>query len=359
MRYKEDIDVVRERVYAFWEGEYTGRALISVTAPKCHCAKSSMFRNSEDMSDNKEALLKYWVDPETIYNNNIKRLECTYLGGETLPIIFQNYGTSGHCNYYGCKPTYGKDTIWFNPVWSTLDDIDDTYDETVLEKHLAISKYLTDHAEDRYFVGMPDSCGTMDALSHLYGSNNILMDMITNPEPIKHATKVIDKGWAISNEKFYQVSKEVNGGGAHAWMNLLAPGRIAQMQCDLSVMISDDMYEEFVMPELHRQLEWIDYPVYHFDGIEQTKHLKHILSLDKLKAIQWTEVAGQPSPSRFIDTLKMIQDASKSIVVMAPPSDVKPLLENLSAKRLFIHTTVGSVEEADDLIKYVEKNSNE
>ncbi|GKX28225.1 hypothetical protein SH1V18_07050 [Vallitalea longa] len=359
MIFKPDIDKVRERLYGFWEQEYTGRACISVVAPKYEGANISMFHNDRDMTNDKEALIDYWENPEVIYDNNIKRLEKTYLGGETLPIVYQNYGTSGHCNYFGTKPTYGNDTIWFDPVWDNLENKQNTYNEEVLNKHLAIAKYLTDYAGDKYFVGMPDSCGTIDAIAHLYGSSKVLMDMAMNPQALKDVIKVINKGWAISNEKFYQISKEVNCGGAHAWMHVLAPGRVAQMQCDLSVMISADMYEEFVLPELQQQIKWIDYPVYHFDGIEQTKHLKYILSLDKLKAIQWTHVAGQLSASHYIDTLKQIQNAGKSLIIMSPKSDVKPLLENLSAKGLYIHTEAENEQEAKDIVKYVENNSKE
>lgn len=359
MKYKPDIDKVKERLMAFWEHEYAGRALISVVAPKTKGANISMFHNDvRDMDKDPEAIRAYWEDPETIYRNNINRLERTYLGGETLPVVFQNYGTSGHCNYYGSKPTYGNDTIWFDPILDTLDGFSqDRYDEKVLEKHLKIAQYMTDHAGDSYFVGMPDSTGTLDCITHLYGPERLLMDFMMNPDAVKNMVHVLNQGWRDSCEKFYKISEKHNGGGTHAWMHLWAPGRVFHMQCDLSVMISADMYEEFVMDELREQLEWIDYPVYHFDGIEQTKHLPHILSLKKLRAIQWTEVAGQPSASNFIPTLQMIQKAGKGLIIMAPPSDVKPLLENLSAKGLYIHTQVETPEEAADLVKYVEKNS--
>lgn len=34
MIFKEDIDIVRKRLYAFWDREMIDRALISVIAPK-------------------------------------------------------------------------------------------------------------------------------------------------------------------------------------------------------------------------------------------------------------------------------------------------------------------------------------
>lgn len=276
MRFKEDIDIVRKRLYAFWDREIIDRVLVSVTAPKKKGKNISMFHNSTDLTNQPEELRKYWEDPETIYQNNMERLENTFLGGETLPIIFQNYGTSGHCNYYGAVPSYGNDTIWFEPVWEDLSEAQNSYTEAVLNKHLTITKYLAERAKDSYFIGMPDSSGTIDALGHLYGTENVLMDMISDPESVKEAVKILNEGWITTNERFYQMTKEVNQKGAHAWMHLLAPGRTAHMQCDMSVMFSKEMYRQFVVDELKKQMEWLEYPVYHFDGVEQEPHLEHI-----------------------------------------------------------------------------------
>lgn len=359
MRFKEDIEIVKKRLYAFWDREIIDRALVSVIAPKEKGKNISMFHNSRDMTGEQEELRKYWEDPETIYRNNMERLENTFLGGETLPIIFQNYGTSGHCNYYGAVPSYGNDTIWFDPVWDDLTEAENSYTEERLKQHLEITRYLTERAGDSYFIGMPDSSGTLDALGHLYGTENVLMDMLAEPDAVKNAIRILNEGWIRTNEMFYQVTEKLNGGGAHAWMHILAPGRVAHMQCDMSVMFSKDMYREFVVDELKQQMEWLEYPVYHFDGIEQEQHLDYILGLDRLKAIQWTHVAGQPSASHYLPVLKRMQSAGKALIIMAPPDDVPILLENLSIKGLYIHTEADDVETAKEIIRYVEKNGRE
>ncbi len=358
LRFKEDIDLVKERMLCFWEHKMADRALISVIAPKAPGLHIDMFHNEKDLTCDPEALRRYWEDPETIYRNNIKRLENTYLGGETLPLIFQNYGTSGHCNYFGAVPKYGNDTIWFDPVWEDLSRADSAYTEERLKKHLEIAKYLTDRAGEDYLVGMPDSTGTIDALGHLYGPENVLTDMLDAPEKVKHAIQKVNEGWIKTNELFYKISREHNEGGVHAWMHLYAPGRLTHMQCDTSVMFSKAMYEEFVLDELYQQMDWLEYPVYHFDGIEQTRHLDLLLSLTRLKAIQWTHVAGQPSAKHYMPTLQKIQKAGKSLIIMTPAEDIPELLASLSAKGLYLHTEVATVEEAKALVAYTEENSH-
>lgn len=217
---------------------------------------------------------------------------------------------------------------------------------------------MVDKSEDKFFVSMPDNCGTLDAIAHIRGSNELLMDMMTNKEKVKQAVHTVNQGWKKVNEKFYQIIKEsAEGGTPHGWMNTWAPGRQMQMQCDLSVMISPEQYKEFVIPELEEQMEWNEYPVYHFDGKEQINHLDYILNLDKLKMIQWTDVDGQEPPVEFIPILKRIQDAGKGLIVFTPIEDVPQLISELSIEGLYINTRAASEAEARKVVKYVEEHS--
>lgn len=117
-------------------------------------------------------------------------------------------------------------------------------------------------------------------------------------------------------------------------------------------------YGAFALP-VFDDSEVIAYPVYHFDGVEQEKHLGHLLQMKKLKAIQWTHVAGQPSASHYLPILKRIQEAGKGLIIMAPAEDVPVLLENLSGKGLYLHTETEDIYAAKEIIKYVERNSRE
>ncbi|MEG1406860.1 MAG: trimethylamine corrinoid protein 2 [Ruthenibacterium sp.] len=357
MDFKPDLEQALKRLDAFWNRDTTDRACISVKAPMIRGMNVSPFINEHDFKGDTAALVDYWTNPETILKNRLHQFEHTFFGGEALPAIFQNYGTSGHCNYYGAKPTYGQNTIWFEPVLSDLEPHSFLFRQDVLDQHLAITEYLTQNAKGRYFVGMPDSCGTIDAICHLYGSENVLFAFAEQSEELLQAIHTVNVGWKDSCEQFYQATHSNCNGSVHAWMDLWAPGRVMQMQCDLSVMISPSMYEEFVLPELEEQIQWIDYPVYHLDGMEQIKHLDSILSLKKLKAIQWTYVAGQPSAGHFIEPLQRIQQAGKNLIIMAPKEDLPVLLENLSSTGLYLHCEAEDSQEAQEIIRCVQMNS--
>lgn len=72
--------------------------------------------------------------------------------------------------------------------------------------------------------------------------------------------------------------------------------------------------------------------------------------------IQWTNVAGQPSPIHYLQELKKIQSAGKGLLIrLNDVNDIEPLLYELSSRGLYLNldSPLDSVEEADAVIKIV------
>ena len=83
-----------------------------------------------------------------------------------------------------------------------------------------------------------------------------------------------------------------------------------------------------------------------------------MLSLKKLRAIQWTPVAGQPLTSNFIPVLQKIQKAGKNLILFPAHHEVEPLLDNLSSRGLhLVIDGMPNVEAAQDMMKLIEKHS--
>ena len=190
---------------------------------------------------------------------------------------------------------------------------------------------------------------------------DLLMDFYDEPEAVQYAAGLVVDCLRDSTRKIYDVVRENNhGGSTHSWMNLYSPGCVMQLQCDMSVMLSTDIYERFIMKELRDSLDFLDHAAYHVDGQEQIRHLDLLLSLDKLNMLQWTQVASQPPVTAFIPQLKKIQAAGKGLVLIVTPDQIKPLMENISSKGvIFVVNGAKSPEEADDIVAYVAKHTHE
>lgn len=356
MGYQGNWDKSKKRFEAFWNREIIDRCCISVTAHKPDLAYEAFPENEEDQ-------IKYWTDGEWILKRNLKRFENTYFDGDSFPQIFLNLGASGHAGFFK-KAVYQfkENTVWFffsHPEMNSQ-HIEFDPDSFLYKKTIEIARYLTKESKKSFFVSMPDTSGNMDALAHLRGSDALLIDLIDDSEEVKKSLSRIQSAWINIINAVYTIVKDNNDGGSTiGWLNTWAPGLHSQMQCDLSVMISPDTFREFAVPELQEQADFLEYPLYHFDGIEQIRHLDLILSLDKLKAIQWTQVAGQPSVIEYIPVLQKIQSAGKCLMIWVKPEEIEPLLENLSSRGLFLSVNVSTKDEAHEVVKAAERLTHE
>jgi hypothetical protein len=362
MEWIDDWDKIRKRFEAFWEGNVLDRCMIAVFAPKDGVREiDSMKAEEENLS--KEELLRRWTDAEYVVDRKLKEFNRTFFGGDAFPQIWLNLGASGHAGYFrGSKYGFAPDTVWFESIIDDPDSFKLYFDkETFLyRKTLELAEILTSESKGRYFVSMPDTAGNLDALAHLRSTENLLVDLITRPHWVKDSLEKIQTAWRTSLDQIYNIVQENNDGGCTiGWLNTWAPKKHAQLQSDISLMLSPDMFEEFVMPELDEQCSVLDHPLYHLDGFEQIRHLPQLLSLKELQAIQWTTVAGQPSPVEFLDSFKRIQESGKSLLIPFHNNfsirDLEMLMRELSSKGLLILVNADSESEALEIVQLVEK----
>lgn len=352
MGYVKNFEKIQKRLELVLQGEILDRCCVSVSAPK---------DPKNPYIDKPEASESWYMDGERILKRNLERLEKTYFAGDALPMVFPYFGTGGHAKYFNddIDVVYKEDTIWIHPYLESCGDLKpvDLSKSKFFKRELEIMKYLVAESNGRFFMGMPDNCGSYDALAQLRGNEELLIDFLDEPEDVHKAGLLCVDCLRQSCDQMFEVVKDnCLGGSIHGWMNLLSKGKVMQLQCDLSVMLSADMYEEFIMEELRATCDFLDNAIYHIDGREQLRHLDLILSEPRINMCQWVNVAGQPPLLESIEILKRIQAAGKGLVIHATKAEVKPLLEAISPKGVdLIVTDAASPEEADDIVAYVER----
>ena len=317
-----DFNRIKERMTALWNHEILDRCCVSVIyeEPEKRQAIDAFPVGSEDR-------MRYWTDPEIVLQRNLSHMDNTYYAGDAFPLVSLNLGPAGHAGFVkNMKWSYEPSTIW-----------------------------------GEYLISMPDLAGNMDVLAALRGSQELLVDFLAEDEAvIRECLDRIQRMWEAGLEETYKIVEDCNHGGSTiGWLRTWAPGLHGQIQCDISVMFSNDIYEKYARRELEKQSGFLEYPLYHFDGMEQIRHLDTLLSVEKLRMIQWTSVVGQPSPLQFIDQLKKIQEKGKGLFLLLKPEEIEPAMEQLSSKGLFILAEAKSREEADRIVKIVENNTRE
>ena len=352
MFYRDDWDQLKAKYARFWSDDKSDECLISAYAPKVKNYGVPYPKNEAESYAQR-------MDPEVILENALTFFENACFAGDAFAVVNMFLGASGHAGFFrGSKVTISN-SVWFHPT-ITDDNMEyPVFDEDALlyKKTMEVIEYLTRESNGRYMVSVPDITGNADALAHLRGSQNLMFDFLDDPEWVQECLKRIEACWETAMDRIFAMTTKCNdGGNTIGWMHTYAPGRHAQLQCDLSVMVSPDIFRETLLPDLCSAAATLDNPLYHLDGMEQIRHLDMILSIPGLKAIQWTPVAGQPSPVQFIPQLKKIQQSGVRLLMNElSVSEVMTLVEELDMGMTHFVLYPSSPEEAEDAVRMVRK----
>jgi hypothetical protein len=137
-------------------------------------------------------------------------------------------------------------------------------------------------------------------------------------------------------------------------MSLWAPGRIDQLACDFSSVISPDDFKAIFVKDLKTMGSWMEYGMYHLDGQTCMRNmLEALLEIDCIKAIEFTPGAGSPPTytAEYIPRYKKILESGRRLYLLAAPNEVRSLCEELPSKGLYLCTYADSMRDADLLIE--------
>jgi len=350
---KPDWEESKQRFLAFWQGEIVDRCCLAVKSPRAGIDAWP----SDNVPTDAEGLRRYWLDPETNLARMLRSMNCTYYGGDAYPATTMCLGASAMAAFYGSPVEFREDTVWYHEC---IDDITAWTWDIDLEKAplygptFEATRHYALKVKGKCLVGLPEIGSATDDLSLLRGMQNLVYDMVDEPEAVRRAIGVLTKTWMQVHSELYKIAEPCNDGGCPIpWMQVWAPGPCYQMSCDFSTALSPSLFREFIVPELVEYMTVNAYSVYHLDGPDELKHLDALLELDSLKAIQWTPGAGNEPTShdRWMPFLKRIQSAGKRLILpCAEAWEVEKLLSELSSKGLLVSCWASNEQEARHLV---------
>jgi len=353
-----DWEMKKQRYEAFWNGGIIDRPLISVSAP---------LPPSEDDTKyiprpvgNEEAVYDWYTNPETVFSNCEYSITHRYYAGDAFPAIFpmatnlpaiQAAYMGGN---YHIDPTNGSG--WCNHALCEFDDYKKTFYFDPDNKWWMITKQLLDligsKIAGKAFIGIPDIQGGGQILDSLRGTENLLLDFFDKPEKIKEMMPIIDSAW----EKYWTECNDITlkyQEGYLDWLGLWSSKPMVTVECDLSVMISPEQFNQFFLPSLKKQIDFVDRSIYHLDGAGQLCHLDTLLAIDNLDGIQWVPEPCNRDIRKFMAMLKKIRSAGKFVVLTGcvdGVDTVKMVLNELGPEGVFISLSCASPEEADEIV---------
>jgi len=214
-------------------------------------------------------------------------------------------------------------------------------------------------SEGRYLTCLSAITSIVDIIAELIGTQKMLMAMVDEPVKLKDAR---DKIAIFGKESFDDLCSVTHNyrDGIIDWMGVWSDKKVQTNQCDSSVMISPDMFRNFVLEDIESTYSFIDYGIYHLDGEEQIKHLDILLSIEKLKIIQWvpSNRANQPeyrNPLNWLSLFKQIQDAGKSVLINCPCEQVSELLQKVNRRQLILNIVCSDIQSANKILADLDK----
>lgn len=353
LEYKPDWKETKERYTAWWKHEYIGRAAIWVTAP---------LDNPPDLAEppRHTSVRQKWYDLEHIDRWNHYTMARTFFGGEALPVWNPGWpGNNGIHVLTGCEFELDEETGWVSGELPLVRDpdfrklrIDLNHPEWRWTQDML--RFAVERSKGKCLVATGAFGGCGDTLAALRGSEQLLYDCMDRPDWVRGADLHLMGLWIEHFERLYGYVKDASEGST-GWFPLWAPGKFYAAQNDFSYMIGPEIFRELFIPSLRRQMDYLDYAIYHVDGIGAYAHVDALCEIERLQAIQILPGDGKPSALHYMDVLKKVQRAGKNLQFYLDPGEVQEALRQLSARGLIIHTWCNTEREARELLANVER----
>jgi hypothetical protein len=261
-------------------------------------------------------------------------LERTTYYGDAFPRWYPDFGPGILAAFTGYKPSIVDHSVWYEPDEGlSISEVQLKLDPKNMwwQRVLTLTETAAARWKQEVAVGFVDLGGNMDILASILNSEELLMALIQQPEDVLRVTIDITALWLETYNRLDDILAPA-GAGYTAWAQMWAPGRFYLLQSDFSIMISPQMFEEFVLPDIAACSKQIEYAFYHLDGPGAVRHLDMLLSLDSLKGIQWIPGAGAPPPEEWLPELKRIRDAGKLCQVYVTPEGARTIMKELGGK---------------------------
>ena len=147
--------------------------------------------------------------------------------------------------------------------------------------------------EGKFLVGMLDFHSNLDWLAAIRGPDRLCMDLLDVPEQVHHAMASTRELYPQTYDALYKAGN-MAGRGTCGWLPFFCQERYATTQCDFACLLSPPQFNEFVLPALEEESDFLDHSIYHYDGATALQHFDAVTGIKSLDGIQWTPTAGGP-----------------------------------------------------------------
>jgi len=345
---------------AFWDGTLDEGPLVWATAENARAGPAI----PEPATDQER-----WTDVGYVIASAESALARTHFAGDALPVFCPWLGPDQFAAWLGAdlilRPRDG--TSWSRPFvrdWDEHPEFRIDRENRWWSLYLAILRESVRAGEGKWVTGYPDLHTGIDALSAIRGVEALAIDLIERPDVIRRAMDRMTALWKWVVDTVSEIVLPAGQGTSNWTMGWSARRFLCVGQNDYTCMIGPEMFDAFCLADTAACCAHADRSIYHLDGPGAIRHLPSLLQIEPLDCIQWIQGAGKPLPSRWLDLLRRIQAAGKSVQIYYGGShggdadleeEIRILCEQIDPRRLFIWAQVDSEETAERVVDYARR----
>ena len=321
---KPDFVACMKRIYAWYDHQVLDRVPIRFAA---HNAEYDVADDASKWPDQKSR----WYDAAYQVEKYASSVNQGHYLGETFPLFRPNLGPNVFAGMLGARLEFGDVTSWAKPM---IDEDSDDLTGVALNaanEYLQKINELTDIALERcpgkFLVGYTDMHPSFDCVDALLGTEQLFFRLADDPEFIRQITEKCFEPFLPVMDAFHEKLK------AHqqlsvTWMQIPSYESMHIPSCDLGSMISREMFDEFSLPFIQREVKHFRHNVFHVDGKGVARHLESLLAIPEIQAIQWVQGVGVDRPIlQWVPMIQHIQARGKSVVVDLHLSELEDFMQ--------------------------------
>ncbi len=323
---EEDWARVERNALAWWAGELP-RPLVYLTVTDPAAAPPYQYLSNYPL----EAPVADVIEQYT------PSLAATHFYGDAFPQWWVNFGPGIAAGFLGARVNSVADpeeTVWFSPVARmpiTQLDLHHDPDNVWWRRVRAFTTGIVERWNGMVAVGHTDLGGNLDILASFRETEGLLFDLMDHPEAVERLADRITGLWLRYYDELDALIRPACR-GTTCWSPLWSPGKTYMLQCDFAYMISPKMFERFALPDLVACCAHLDHGFYHLDGKGEIPHLDMLLSIPRLRGIQWIPGDGQPPSEEWLPLLKRIRDAGKLCQLFVSPEGALRIVKTLGGR---------------------------
>lgn len=345
-------DESMQRIEGWFRGEKLDRAPVQfrVHAPG----------NIEELCPKKPwaSLEEKWHDAQWQARRMRAIAQHTRTVAETFPMWFPDLGPNVYAAFYRGEITYGESTTWINHPAKDLSEIlcyELDMDNPYMRAIDAMTSTALNHCQDAFIVGFTDLHPGFDCLADWRDPQELCMDFYDDPESIPAAA---EKTSADFDRIFHHFHEPLARAGQPSvnWMRIPVNGKLHVPSCDFSALISTELFDEFCLPLLKKEMESATHNIYHLDGKDALRHLPTLLAQPEIHAIQWQQGTGSwEDIMQWVPVIRKIRDAGKGVLVHLKKRELKDFMSAISRQGIFLSVLDSSgPEEEEELLRMIE-----